>query len=422
MFKLHFFKLVVLLWAAASSAQAAKLSEPGADEPDAGLYLVGGEPMTAQPWMAALLYRTDTGSSRTPAQQQFCGGTLIAPEWVLTAAHCVDHMQPHEMKLILGRTTLGEVKDSELQDAADIILHPDFEPVSLRADIALVRLAMPSHAQPLPLAGTDARAVLTGQGVDLYGWGQTHDQNSQDCQVVTDNGRNPEGFNCGIVVYQSTDHPADLLHARLTLHDYASCVQRYRDYAASVGLALPPDVTPNGLTAESPLLCAWDDAEEAALCYGDSGGPLVGYVNGRAQLVGISSFMQRGGCELSWQLNFFTEVGAYHAFIAAAQTRPASLNTFCPGQPRARIEYGAASDGRVPVTLRWDAMLNAQSYTLNVVPVPLDGAMPRQLRFDAGTTDYSIDLAGGQRFLVSVQAQAAACDGAPSQVVEVRVP
>lgn len=405
--------------------QAAK--PPGVPEETQGYtaYLVGGEPVATQPWMAALVYRDEAGSTRTRAQQQTCGGTLIAPEWILTAAHCVDRLHPYELQVLLGRTVLDEENLGQVHELADIVLHPDFDRVSLRSDIALLRLATPSTATPLLLADLSAREVLTGRRLDLYGWGQLFSPSAVDCKVeFSDGPANPAGFTCGVYTTRnSRERPDSLMHAQLTLHDFASCVQRYRDYAKSVGLNVPPDATPNGLKEDEPILCAWDDEEKATLCYGDSGGPLVGLINGRPYLVGISSFMQRGGCELSYQMSFFTEVAAYRDFIDEAQSRDLawSFHTQCPGRPRASAQLTApgVQGGSAEVRLNWDPVLNAESYVLHVVPIPIDAAGPREITLDAQATSYTAVLPAGSRFLVSVQAKARYCDGPLSQAVEV---
>lgn len=53
--------------------------------------IVGGSPASAGqfPWQVAVMYRTSAGS-------YFCGGSLIGPQWVLTAAHCVRGYEYHQ--------------------------------------------------------------------------------------------------------------------------------------------------------------------------------------------------------------------------------------------------------------------------------------------------------------------------------------
>ncbi len=91
-------------------------------------------------------------------------GTLIAPDWVLTAGHAVDALQAQE-----GSARYVYVKGRGYR-VAEVIVHPEFSLANISNDIALIRLEQPVR-NPAPVCLYEADdemgevVVLVGAGV-----------------------------------------------------------------------------------------------------------------------------------------------------------------------------------------------------------------------------------------------------------------
>ncbi len=234
-------------------------------------FIVGGSDAVAgeYPWMTALLFSFEPDGF----QAQFCGGTLIRADLVVTAAHCVDGLtDPSQIDVAVGAYNLSDITAQERIPILGIFIHPDYDSVAVDNDIAVLKLARNASQSPIPLMSPSLmQTLMPGNLMTVSGWGTLQEDS---------------GF-----------FPDTLQKVQVPLVNNLVCEQALSSFDPSISL------TQN-------QICAGYVAGGKDSCQGDSGGPLVYPVSGTTYLTGIVSWGI--GCALPEAYGVYTKVSNYY--------------------------------------------------------------------------------------------------------------
>lgn len=344
-----------------SGAPRVLADEPGTVAPNADFLdldirprVVGGKLAreNSWPWQVLIVYSAN-------GMEGLCGGSILTPGWILTAAHCVVNEKGQVQNASGFRVVSGTAdldRPGKVSRVRRVVQHPRYGATTpgFHNDIALLELVEPAHGQPVTLAAE------TGEARSLTASGRF---------VVTGFGTTSEGGNIS----------KRLLEVSVPPVPRETCNRTY-----------------GGLLREGQI-CAGGEAGRDS-CQGDSGGPLHALTaDGKVVQVGVVSFGK--GCARPGVPGVYTDVAAYRSWIrgftgSVQEATPAAAAAPAPAA-RVAVQLQPGPSPRLGELVRMAVTSSIDGYVLLVDIDPsgqLNKLLPNSLT--TGAAPYAAIRAG----------------------------
>mmetsp|Transcript_29203 Transcript_29203/g.45154 ORF Transcript_29203/g.45154 Transcript_29203/m.45154 type:complete len:659 (+) Transcript_29203:243-2219(+) len=232
------------------------------------------------PYMVSLQY----------AGSHFCGGTLIAPDIVLSAGHCSGAEQDLNIyRVVVGRYDLTETWKGRSIKMKSEVVHPQYNEESVDNDFNIIVLAekiREDEGIQFVKLNSDEAVPVVGAATNVMGWGDTNpikgETEVSDVLMETE-------------VFAVSNEECEMSKGTVATSEFG---QVFADLQGQI---------------TDSMLCAW--AKDTDGCQGDSGGPLVvaGNTPDQDLLVGVVSWGL--GCAEEEFPGVYSRVSAQHDWI-----------------------------------------------------------------------------------------------------------